>query len=106
MLLTPEMLPPFDQADLDLRFLAEADRLLREGAASSYTDLAKRMGVRTGLFSEIEAGRYHCNLKLLYALAQHFPEADVNFIFFGPVSSDQHQPTQAPARPLGRRPAA
>lgn len=106
MLLTPHRLPDFDQAATDRRFLTELDRLLQAGAFTSYKELAATLGQRTGLFSEIESGRYHCNLKLIYALAQHYPAADLNFILFGTSALGQPEPTDAPVRQRGRRPLA
>ncbi len=102
---TPPHLPGFDQAATDRRFLDELGRLLDAGAFASYRELAARLATRAGVFAEIEAGRYHCNLRLLYGLAQHFPQADLAFIVFGSAGMARPEPAAAPARQRGRRPA-
>lgn len=101
MLHIPHRLPDFDQAATDRRFLTELDRLLQAGAFGSYKELAATLGQRTGLFSEIESGRYHCNLKLIYTLVQHYPQADLGFILF--PESAEAAPATVPVRARGRR---
>lgn len=103
MFSSPHPLPEFDQAATDRRFLLELDRLLQQGAFVSYRQAAEMMGVRHGVLSEIQTGRYHCNLKLLYALVQHFPQADAHFVFFGPPPAPRTEPDAMPSRPRGRR---
>jgi hypothetical protein len=107
MFSSPHPLPDFDQAATDRRFLLELDRLLQQGAFVSYRQAAEKMGIRPSVLSEIQTGRYHCNLKLLYALVQQFPQADAYFIFFGAPAQPRTEPTTMPARQRGRRgPAA
>ena len=105
MLLTPSRLPEFDQAATDRRLLTELDRLLCAGAFHSYLDFAKTTGIRAGKISEIQTGRYHCNIKMLYTLVQHYPQADLNFILFGSAVLARPEPETAPARSRGRRTA-
>ncbi len=103
MFTTLHPLPDFDQAATDRRFLLELDRLLQLGAFASYRQAAEAMGVRPGVLSEIQTGRYHCNLKLLYSLVQHFPQADAYFVFFGAPAQPRTEPATMPARQRGRR---
>jgi hypothetical protein len=107
LLLSPPRLPDFDQAATDRRFLTELDRLLQVGVLDSYADFARTLGIRKGVIGEIETGRYHCNLKLLYGLVQHYPQADLNFIVFGALAAAgaRPEPQMVPARQRGRRPA-
>jgi len=104
-MLTPvtQRLPDFDQAATDRRFLTELDRLLQTGAFSSYRELALQLDISPGLFAAIEAGRYHCNLKLLYELTRHYPAADLSFILYGAAAGNRPEPTGVPVRERGRR---
>jgi hypothetical protein len=58
----------FDQTTVDRRFLEEVYRLHAAGAFATFTELASTLQTHRGIISEIESGRYHCNLKLLYLL--------------------------------------
>ncbi|MGI4835960.1 MAG: hypothetical protein ACRYFK_21105 [Janthinobacterium lividum] len=62
------MLSTFDQAAVDRRFLEEVYRLHAAGAFATFSELANTLQSHRGLISEMESGRYHCNLKLLYLL--------------------------------------
>lgn len=103
MIIGYNSLPAFDQAATDLRFLDELDRLLQAGAFDSYKEACGAMGISASRISEIGVGRYHCNLKMLYRLVQHYPTADFPFILFGSAVSARPEPTQAPERAQGRR---
>lgn len=96
-------LPPFDQAQVDKRFLVELDRLLQAEAFATYRDWASMLGVRLNI-AEIERGRYHCNLKLLYDTLRHYPSFDFNFVVFGSAVYARPEPTQAPKRARGPKP--
>jgi DNA-binding XRE family transcriptional regulator len=95
-------LPAFEFAALDLRFLTEADRLLRAGAISSYRELAEQLDIHPSTFSQIEAGKYHCNVRMLYLLASFHPEADTDWILFGEARTGRPEPTAPPKRERGR----
>ncbi len=60
--------PSFDQVAVDRRFLEEVYRLHAAKAFTTFTELAKVLQTHRGIIAEIEVGRYHCNLKLLYLL--------------------------------------
>jgi hypothetical protein len=62
------MMRSFDQAAVDRRFLEEVYRLHAAKALATFTELAKVLQTHRGIICELEAGRYHCNLKLLYLL--------------------------------------
>jgi hypothetical protein len=96
MLLPPNRLPDFDQTAIDRRFLAEVDRLLKAGAFASHRELADILNVRTSIVSDIGSGRTHCNLKLLYNLAQYYPTADVQTILFGSTENPSTGPINQP----------
>lgn len=85
---------PFDQAAVDRRFLEEVYRLHAVGAFATFSELASTLHSHRGLISEIEAGRYHCNLKLLYLLHTAH-QADVLYVLTG----ESPQPRPAVARP-------
>jgi DNA-binding XRE family transcriptional regulator len=94
---------PFDQAAVDQRFLEEVYRLHAAGAFATFTELAQVLHVHRGFLSELEAGRYHCNLKLLYLLHAAY-QVDVLYVLTG--QSAQPRPPALP-RPVVRagRPA-
>jgi len=89
------MTPSFDQAAVDRRFLEEVYRLHAAKAFATFTELAKVLQTHRGIVSELEAGRYHCNLKLLYLLHAAY-QVDVMYILTG--QGEQARPT-ATARP-------
>lgn len=89
------MTPSFDQAAVDRRFLEEVYRLHAAKAFATFTELAKVLQTHRGIISELEAGRYHCNLKLLYLLYTAY-QIDVMYVLTG--QSDRVRP--ATARPL------
>lgn len=95
-------LPEFSEAQMDLRFLAEAARLLEIGAVSTYRELAEQLQQQPAIFREIEKGRYHCNAKLLYNLVRHHAHADADWILFGAARTGRPEPTAAPKRERGR----
>ncbi|MET4106005.1 hypothetical protein [Hymenobacter sp. UYP22] len=95
-------LPEFSEAQMDLRFLAEAARLLEIGAVSTYRKLAEQLQQQPAIFREIEKGRYHCNAKLLYQLARCHAQADVEWVLFGQARTGRPEPTAAPKRERGR----
>jgi hypothetical protein len=90
------MTPPFDQAAVDQRFLEEVYRLHAAKAFATFTELAKVLQTHRGIISELEAGRYHCNLKLLYLLHTTY-KIDVMYVLTGQGS--QARPV-AVARPV------
>jgi hypothetical protein len=96
-------LPPYDQAQLDKRFLTELDRLLQAEAFASYREWAATLRISLNP-AEIESGRYHCNLKLLYNTVRHFPSFDFNYVVFGSAVYARPEPSQAPKRQRGRPP--
>jgi hypothetical protein len=96
-------LPAFDQAQVDKRFLVELDRLLQTEAFGSYREWAATLGVRLNV-AEIESGRYHCNLKMLYDTLRHYPGFDFNFVVFGSAVYARPEPTGVPKRVRGARP--
>ena len=106
LLLSPSRLPDFDQAAFDRRYLTELDRLMQLGLFDSYQEFARTTKIRAGKLSEIEKGRYHCNVKMLYELVRYYPQADLNFIFFGSAVFARPEPPVAPDRggKQGRRP--
>jgi hypothetical protein len=89
------MPPPFDQSAVDRRFLEEVYRLHAAGAFATFTELASALQTHRGIISELESGRYHCNLKLLYLLHSAY-QIDVMYVLTG--QSDQARPA-AVARP-------
>lgn len=97
-------LPPFDQAQLDKRFLAELDRLLQAEVFATYAAWAKSVQVNPNYVAAIHAGRYHCNLKLLYKTVRLYPAFDFNYVVFGSAVYARPEPTEVPARPRGPRP--
>jgi hypothetical protein len=72
----------FDQAAVDRRFLEEVYRLHAAKAFATFTELAKVLQTHRGIISELEAGRYHCNLKLLYLLHAAY-QVDVMYVLTG-----------------------
>jgi hypothetical protein len=72
----------FDQTAVDRRFLEEVYRLHAAGAFATFTELASALQTHRGIISEIESGRYHCNLKLLYLLQATY-QADALYILTG-----------------------
>lgn len=100
---TPETpLPLFDQAALDRRFLAELERLLDAEVFGSYLEWSNAVGVAASYVSAIGAGRYHCNLQLLYNTVRQYPAADFNYVLFGAARSTRPEPVSVPRRPRGR----
>jgi hypothetical protein len=97
-------LPAYDQAQLDKRFLTELARLLDAGTFASYGEWAATVGVSASYVASIAAGRYHANLKLLYASVRHYPSFDFNYVVFGAAVYARPEPTAAPVRARGRRP--
>lgn len=97
-------LPPFDQAQLDRRFLAELARLLDTEAFATYTEWASLVGVGANYVAAIAGGRYHASLKLLYTTVRAFPSFDFNYVVFGAAVYARPEPTAAPARKRGPRP--
>lgn len=95
-------LPEYSETQMDLRFLAEASRLLEIGAVSTYRELAAQLQQQPAIFREIEKGRYHCNARILYELARHHAQADVEWVLFGQAKTGRPEPTQAPVRERGR----
>ncbi|MGI4736480.1 MAG: hypothetical protein ACRYG7_14995 [Janthinobacterium lividum] len=90
------MTPSFDQAAVDRRFLEEVYRLHAAKAFATFTELAKVLQAHRGIISELEAGRYRCNLKLLYLLQAAY-QVDALYILTG--QSDQVRPPAA-TRPV------
>lgn len=97
-------LPPFDQAQLDRRFLSELARLLDAEAFGSYAAWAGAVGVSPNYVAAIASGRYHASLKLLYSTVQAFPSFDFTHVVFGAAVSARPEPLVAPARQRGRPP--
>lgn len=94
------MLLPFDQAAVDRRFLEELYRLHAAGAFATFSEVARTLQSHRGLISEIEAGRYHCNLKLLYLLQAAY-QADALYVLTG-KSSKPRSPVSRPEVNAGR----
>jgi hypothetical protein len=90
------MNPSFDQAAVDRRFLEEVYRLHAAKAFATFTELAGVLQTHRGIISELEAGRYHCNLKLLYLLQATY-QVDALYILTG--QSNQVRPLAA-VRPI------
>jgi hypothetical protein len=88
----------FDQAAVDRRFLEEVYRLHAAQAFATFTELAQVLQAHRGIISELEAGRYHCNLKLLYLLHAAY-QVDVLYVLTG--QSAQPRPPALP-RPVVR----
>ncbi|QNH60713.1 hypothetical protein [Hymenobacter sediminicola] len=93
------MLPEFDQLAMDRRFLTELHRLQQAGAFDSYRQLAPELDTQPSFRVQIESGRYHCNLRLLYNLKRRFPQADLTFILEGGKAAGRPEPTAFPAAP-------
>jgi hypothetical protein len=96
------MTPAFDQAAVDRRFLEEVYRLHAAKAFATFTELAKVLQTHRGIISELEAGRYHCNLKLLYLLHAAY-QVDVMYVLTGQGAPMRPaaavRPAVAPGRP-------
>ena len=99
-------LPPYDQAQLDRRFLAELDRLLDAEVFATYTAWALAVGVPPNRVSNIAKGSYHASLKLLYDTARHFPTFDFNYVVFGSAVYARPEPASVPHRRRGPTPGA
>jgi hypothetical protein len=95
------MAHPFDQSAVDRRFLEEVYRLHAAGSFATFTELAKVLQTHRGIISEVESGRYHCNLKLLYLLHTAY-HIDVMYVLTG--HGDQARPAAVtrPAVSAGR----
>lgn len=78
----------FNQTDVDARFLEEVQRLRYEGAFDTYSQLATILQAHRSIISEIQSGRYHCTLKLVYMLDAHY-EVDLLYIIRGDGSKDR-----------------
>ena len=98
------VLPPFDQAQLDRRFLAELARLLDAEVFATYAAWAGAVGVSPNYVAAIASGRYHASLKLLYSTVQAFPAFDFTHVVFGSPVSGKPEPVAAPPRQRGRPP--
>ncbi|MBX0293146.1 hypothetical protein K3G63_22060 [Hymenobacter sp. HSC-4F20] len=93
--------PTFSQADVDARFLEEVQRLRYEGAFDTYSELATILQAHRSIISEIQSGRYHCTLKLVFMLDAYF-EVDLLYIIRGDGSTNRPKmpkPTVAVGRP-------
>jgi hypothetical protein len=78
------------------RFLEEIYRLHVANAFTTFSELATNLQTHRGIISEIESGRYHCNLKLLYLLHATY-QVDILYVLTG--QSDQPRPPVA-TRPV------
>lgn len=94
VMMEPPLVLQFDQSEVDARFLEEVYRLRTEGAFNTFTELAQKLQAHRSIISDIEAGRYHCNLKLLYMLDACY---DVDLLYI--IRSDG-----SPSRPLILKP--
>lgn len=107
MLITPTAdLGPFDQAQLDKRFLTELDRLLQAEIFATYAEWGATVQVSANYVNGIASGRYHASLKLLYSTLRQYPAFDFNYVVFGSAMMARPEPDAAPARVRGRRPKA
>jgi hypothetical protein len=97
-------LPPYDQDQLDKRFLTELDRLLQSEVITTYNSWATAVGVSASYVNGIAAGRYHASLKLLYTTVRCYPTFDFNYVVFGSAVYARPEPSEAPKRVRGRRP--
>jgi hypothetical protein len=101
------MTPSFDQAAVDRRFLEEVYRLHAAKAFATFTELAKVLQTHRGIVSELEAGRYHCNLKLLYLLHAAY-QVDVLYVLTGQGAPGRPaaaaRPAVSPGRPTQDKP--
>jgi hypothetical protein len=105
MQLAPDtILPAYDQAQLDKRFLVELDRLLEAEAFATYHEWANAVGVNRNYVAAIARGTYHANLMLLYNTVRHFPSFDFAYVVFGAAVTDRAEPLTLPARRSGPRP--
>ena len=95
------MLTAFDQLAVDRRFLEEVYRLHAAKAFATFSELAGVLQSHRGIISELEAGRYHASLKLLYLLHAAY-QVDVLYVLTG--QSEQPRPPTAgrPAVSAGR----
>lgn len=97
-------LPPYDQAQLDKRFLTELDRLLQLEVITSYGSWATAVGVSASYVNGIASSRYHASLKLLYTTLRHYPTFDFNYVVFGSAVYARPEPSETPKRVRGPRP--
>lgn len=95
------MMHSFDQAAVDRRFLEEVYRLHAAKAFTTFTELAKVLQTHRGIISELEAGRYHCNLKLLYLLHATY-HIDVLYVLTGQSDKERPPVAERPAVSAGR----
>jgi hypothetical protein len=100
------VLPEFDQVAMDRRFLTEIDRLHADGAFSSYRELATQLEAQFSFRTLVEAGRYHCNLRLLYNLKRYYPQTDLVFVLEGGHAAGRPEPTGFPPSPKRGAPFA
>ena len=91
----------FDKAAVDRRFLDEIYRLHAAKAFPTFTELAQVLQAHRGIICELEAGRYHCNLKLLYLLHAAY-QVDVLYVLTGQSSQARPTPVRRPAVSAGR----
>jgi hypothetical protein len=95
------MNPSFDQAAVNRRFLEEVYRLHAAKAFATFTELAKVLQTHRGIVSELEAGRYHCNLKLLYLLHAAY-QVDVLYVLTGQSAHPRPPAVPRPEMRVGR----
>jgi hypothetical protein len=91
----------FDQLAVNKRFLEEVYRLHAAGAFSTFVELAAALQAHRSIVQEIETGRYHCNLKLLYLLHASY-QADVLYVLTGQTSQERPPATLRPKLRPGR----
>lgn len=94
----------YDQAEVDERFLDEIYRLRYEGAFQTFSELAGLLQAHRSIITEIQTGRYHCNLKLIYMLDAYF-EVDLMYIIRGDDSEGRPKYPK-PVLTAGRPPRA
>jgi hypothetical protein len=92
----------FDQAAVDRRFLEEVYRLHAAKAFATFSELAQVLQTHRGIISELEAGRYHCNLKLLYLLHAAY-QVDVMYVLTGQSERPRPPAVARPAVSPGRQ---
>lgn len=94
----------YDQAEADERFLEEVYRLSHEGAFQTFSELAALLQAHRSIITEIQTGRYHCNLKLIYLLDAYF-HVDLLYIVRGDGSEGRPKYPK-PVVSAGRPPKA
>jgi|GEM_PF-2107795 len=96
------VLPEFDQEAMDRRFVAEVHRLFEVGAFASFREFTTTLDVQPSLLSQVEAGRYHCNQRMLYNMKRHYPVSDVDWVLFGSALTGRPEPVHLLQRQRGR----